>query len=241
LYGKFCTYSIVTLGLVLAIPSFGDVVPVATTDDETIAGAVDLSGDTSPSIDITGSLASSSITEQVYGVVVFKIDILNPLNFSAETVDAGPHGLADTALFLFDSSGNGVYMNDDKSGGDTLSCLPSSMALSTPADCPVSSTTLGPQSAGIYYLAISASSNYPIDALSNEIFSPSSSTDVVGPNSLVGPLGGWDGGAFASPDFDNVNYSIELSDAPEPASWPVVAGLGLAIILVQRRLRLRTR
>ena len=57
-------------------------------------------------------------------VNMFALDILQPLNFSAITV-ASPFGITDTALALFDSTGVGVYLNDDIDGGNTLSCLPS--------------------------------------------------------------------------------------------------------------------
>jgi hypothetical protein len=189
---------------------------------------VDESADTSQTIDIEGSLDAGT------GVDLFKLDIVNPLFFSVETVDAGPFGIPDTDLFLFDASGNGVYANDDDSAG-TLSCLPAFFSAATLSDCSAASTTLGPQTAGIYYLAVAYSANSPVDAGSNEIFTLNG-TDIVGPNG-VGPLAGWDGGSFTGPNTDLVNYHIEISDAPEPAAWPVTGGLCVGLILFRRKLR----
>jgi hypothetical protein len=151
-------------------------------------------------------------------VSMFRILNLEPVNFSAFTVFTGAFGIPDTVLSLFDSLGVGIYLNDDISGANTMSCLPSAGALNP---CPTTGAILAP---GIYYLAISRSANYPLDGSSNEIFNPVSSTDLVGPSSSS-PVAGWDGGAFTSPDFDLVTYDIVLSGTvPEPATWLLTAG-----------------
>jgi hypothetical protein len=48
-----------------------------------------------------------SLTTDPTSVSLFKIDILNALDFSALTVNAGPFGIPDTELFLFGSTGAG--------------------------------------------------------------------------------------------------------------------------------------
>jgi MYXO-CTERM domain-containing protein len=188
--------------------------------------AEDLSG--TGVTEIQGSLSSDPTA-----VSLFEIDIMNPLDFSAFTVDAGPFEIPDTELFLFDSTGQGVYFNDDDSAGDTLSCLPSA-DLTNP--CATDADGLGPQTAGIYYLAITRSADGPLDASDNEIFTNVLSTDVVGPNSGVGALAGWDDGAFTQPNFDLVNYDILLTGTtPEPATWILAASaLGIAGLLRRR-------
>jgi hypothetical protein len=99
-----------------AVPAFADMVAAADAGSLP-SSAQDLSGDLSLT-EITGTL------DYPLGVSMFKIDIANPLDFSAQTVGVA-FGVPDTELFLFDSSGLGVYLNDDASGSDTLSCLPS--------------------------------------------------------------------------------------------------------------------
>jgi len=167
---------------------------------------------------------------------VFEIDIMAPAQFSAYTVQPGAFGIDDPALFLFDASGAGVYMNDDEdpsNPGDAQACLPSAALNPCPQSLPAG---LGPLSPGDYYLAISYSANYPVDGSSNEIFSPVNFTDVVGPNGGVGPVAGWDGSSFTSPDSDLVNYDIFLSGTvPEPATWLLTASAGLVLFLLRRR------
>jgi hypothetical protein len=172
---------------------------------------------------------------------VFKIHILNYLSFSAETVPVGAHGITDSDLFLFDASGHGIYMNDDASGSNTLSCLPSATS-SNP--CSSSRNGVGPTSNGIYYLAIANSANYPTSS-TGEIFSPISPTDVVGADLTAGgaaPFSGWDDGAFANPNFDQVAYDIVLTGTtPEPATWLLIAVPLCALVLLRKRLAASTR
>lgn len=163
-------------------------------------------------------------------VSIFEIVNRDPVNFSAMTISAGAFGVNDTVLTLFDSNGVGIYLNDDISGGDTFSCLPSSGAGNP---CPTAGVTLP---LGIYYLAISQSENYPLDDMGNEIFAPQLSTDLAQPLSL-NPMAGWDGNSFASPDTDLVNYDIILTGTvPEPGTWLLTAlGVGLIFVLARQR------
>ena len=213
---------------------FSDVI-VADNAGPLLSSAQDLTGGDSLS-GIVGALTTSSDGSPYPDFEsVFKIDILNFRAFFAEVVPVGPHGLTDTDLFLFDAQGNGVYMNDDISGGNTLSCLPS-LGASNP--CPSSRNGVGPTSDGIYYLAISTSANYPVSA-TGEIFSPSSSTDVVGPDYTQGggsPFTGWDDGAFTNPNTDQVDYDIVLcGTTPEPATYLLIAGPLCALALLRKK------
>ena len=209
------------LSLYVAAPCSAGLI-VASGAGSTIGTAEDLTG-LYPT-EIVGTLDGNNLNDASF----FKISNLQPWNFSALTVLPEAFGIPDTVLSLFDSTGVGVYLNDDISGSNTLSCLHS--LSSNP--CPASGIVLP---GGIYYLAVSRGANYPLDGFGNEIFNPLSSTDVVGPSS-TNQFGSWDGGAFTSPDFDLVNYQIDLTGTvPEPASWLLTAGA----ILVLGRLRRR--
>jgi hypothetical protein len=183
--------------------------------------------------------AVSDPADPLLGVNMFAITIADPLDFSAIAQPLA-FGIPDTVLFLFDASGNGVLANDDISGANTLSCLPSG-DVNNPCLSPLPAG-LGPTMPGLYYLAISLSANYPT-SVGNEIFAPVLSTDVVGP-ALTGnnPVDGFDGNAFTSPDFDDVNYDILLTGtaAPEPATLGLTGGALLALCMVFRKRNART-
>jgi PEP-CTERM motif len=223
------TIAVLSLGTILTLPSFADTI-VASSAGPLPGSAQDLSGDLSPFTQIDGTL------DYPYGVNVFKIDILNPLNFSAYTVPDGAYGIPDPELFLFNASGLGVYENDDTTPSNLQACLPS---LDSPNPCPSSRGGLGPLTAGIYYLAITRSLNSPMSS-SGYIFSPLNPTDVVGPDPTMGggdPITSWDNGVFTGPDFDLINYDIQINDAPEPATWPLLAAGLVALVLFRRKLR----
>jgi hypothetical protein len=220
----FGRYSLVLTGLfVTVIAAQAGPIIIASGAGPLPGSAEDLSGFQVG--EIQGSLSGTDPND----VSVFALNILNAADFSAMTINAGPHGIPDTELFLFNSAGSGVYFNDDISGSDTLSCLPSSDAFNP---CPSASGGLGPLADGLYYLAITRSFNGPVDNLFNEIFTNRLSTDVVGPNAGVGAIAGWDGTGNASPNFDSINYDIVLSgtDTPEPATWTMVLGAALVFV-----------
>jgi len=184
---------------------------------------------------ITGTIPDT--TDPLLGVEMFKLDITNYVDFSAITTGEA-FGITDTELFLFDSSGLGVYANDDIDGGNTLSCLPSDDG-SNP--CPATRPSgVGPTSDGIYYLAITRSSNMPL-SVSGEMFTIFDSTDVVGPDTTMGgndPITGWDGGAFTSADTDLTGFDITLTgvsaEVPEPGVVILLA-VGLCLLVWRTR------
>ena len=218
---------IFTLGLFLATPCFASTV-IANNAGTLPATAEDLTS-MFPT-EIIGTLDGNNQND----VNMFEISIMQASDFSALTVATGAFGIPDTVLSLFNASGVGVYLNDDISASNTLSCLPSADAANP---CLVGPGGSGPLTPVIYYLAISRGANYPVDGFGNEIFSPVSSTDVVGPSN-TNPVAGWDGGAYTSPDFDLVNYDIVLSGTvPEPGTFLLtgLAGLALAAFRKARR------
>ena len=230
MFPKLAILAVLSLSVAL-----GDVV-IANNAGPLPSSAEDLSADGSLGA-IVGSLYTSSDNSPYPNFEsVFKIDILNYRDFSAQTVPVSPHAVADTDLFLFDASGHGVYANDDASATNTLSCLPSADGANP---CSSSANGLGPKSNGIYYLAIAIGANYPVSS-GGEIFNILNSTDVVGPDLTMGggsPINGWDDGAFAQPDFDDVNYAIVLSGTtPEPATWLLMAAPLLALFLLRKRM-----
>jgi hypothetical protein len=175
------------------------------------------------------------------GVDMFAIDITDAADFSAITNPAGPFGVPDTELFLFNSGGFGVYGNDDISGSDVLSCLPSA-DVSNPC-LSTRPAGVGPTTDGVYYLAITRSANDPI-SVGGDIFTEILSTDVTGPDPTMGgpdPITGWDNNVFTSPNFDQVNYDIVLTGTgpigttPEPATWALLLTTLLLISLRRTR------
>jgi hypothetical protein len=235
---KLSLLLIATLTLTCALATNADTV-TASGAGSTPASAQDLTSANPTEID--GTLAEPS------DVAVFKIDVTDYQNFWAETENTGAFGITDTVLALFDSNGLGIYLNDDVTFANTLSCLPS-MGVSNP--CPSGPPAgVGPTANGIYYLAISVSSNYPV-SVDGEIFSPVLSTDVVGPDPTQGggsPVIGWDNGYFTNPDSDDVNYKILLNGASSSGSVPtpesstlVLLGIGLTLISAYRKSRWKT-
>jgi hypothetical protein len=216
--------------LVLSIPI--SAVPITANNAGALPGtAQDLTG-VFPT-DIFGTIPVT--TDALLGVDMFKFNVQNATAFSAMVVPS-IFGIPDTELFLFDSTGRGVLGNDDLSGANTLSCLPSVTSNPCVSSRPVG---LGPLTKGVYYLAITRSANLPLSSLGS-IFSILNFTDVVGPDLTQGganPIMGWDGGAFTTPDTDLTQYHIVLTGTvPEPASW-LLTGLG-CLVLVFLRFRL---
>jgi hypothetical protein len=170
-------------------------------------------------------------TASATDIDLFIINISDPLNFSATTVNATT-GFLDTALFLFDSNGRPIYANDDDPSGTTVnSTLPSG-------------NIFGPQVAGLYYLGISFSGAQPVNSSNITLFTTSGNpTDVRGPNaSATGPLTNWDtSGIVATGTTFPASYRIDLTGAttaavPEPTTFAfaLIGGVGL-VGLRQRR------
>ena len=174
-----------------------------------------------PLTGITGALRSvvpvgNSGNPTTFEIDVYQIRIDPTLGFfSARTVSSTPD---DTSLFLFDSMGLGVYMNDDN-GVDLLSALPDRDLL-----------------AGFYYIAVALGGAEAYDAAMVASFMAGGFTDVRDGDTNAGPLQSW-GTQFAAGTEPDFGYSIELTGArvavPEPATLALV--LFMAIGLVAKR------
>jgi hypothetical protein len=160
----------------LAILSLLSLAPVASAADEQgdagdlPATAQDLTG---AGVDtISGTLAGAA------DIDMYRVCLDGGGTFSASSVGGST---VDTQLFLFDSSGRGVYANDDEREGVVQSLLPAGHPLT-------------PAAPGEYLLAVGA---YNIDPLGGDqpIFGPG--TGVVGPTGPSGdqPVSGWGGRA----------------------------------------------
>lgn len=161
-------------------------------------------------------------------VDMYKIYINGGGDFSAETI--GGVGF-DSELFLFDSSGKGVYANDDTTGFLTPSLLPAGNALT-------------PGVAGYYYLAISQCCHQPFSsggAIFEDVDGGSGHLLLSGPTGAGGALPVTSfGGAFDQAPGGGA-YTIFLTGAtlapsiPEPSIFMLMLAGTASLSLVRRR------
>ena len=113
---------------------------------------------TSAQVIPSGPLSLESISgtiSQTNPANLFKIFLTGGKTFSA-TTKINPGSLADPQLFLFDSSGKGIYANDDESINTQQATLPKG--------------EFSPSDAGIYYLGISGFDYNPVGTNGSKIF-----------------------------------------------------------------------
>ena len=154
-----------------------------------------------------GTLTSISGNAGGFDEDMYRICITDPAGFSANTL-----GLAnfDTQLFLFDSTGRGVYSNDDFPGG------PPFQSLLPPGD------PNSPTAVAIHFIAINGFNNEAQNA-GGLIFADAVFTDVNGPTGLGGanPITSWDGNDFSVTG----SYTIVFTGAAATSSCaPAVGG-----------------
>jgi hypothetical protein len=241
---RYCTS--LSLAAAAALTAITSVSHASTFTESTDAGDTLGTADST----ISGTSPAGSTLTAIYGSLgnmgtdadLYIIDITSPSTFSATTNNAltnagfatgetGPnaHVPLDTALFLFDSSGQAVETNDDTSGSIVTSTLPASTLV---------------LSAGIYYVGISISGNEPVNPNNQLLFATNDdSTAIRGPegSNNLNPL------TLSTFDLDNYddevgNYEIDLTGAtaaPEPSSWALAALGGLAVGYASLRRRRR--
>jgi hypothetical protein len=177
---------------------------------------------------IFGNLSAPDPFDSALDVDLYRIYIVDPLNFSAQTVSAPGLNVSDPQLFLFNDVGNGVYMNDDDESG-----LNGSQSL-LPAGHP-----FGPITAGYYYLGIGWWNNEPWSA-AGRIFAETIPFGTNGPDLGAGgvdPLAGWSDDVLQRIDLETA-YQIDLtgtvSAVPEPATITLLGTLITACIIMRR-------
>jgi hypothetical protein len=177
-----------------------------------VAAAADEDGDAGDLPATAQDLAGAGV-ETINGTIaegtdidMYRLCVDGGGSFSASSVGGTS---VDTQLFLFDSSGRGVYANDDQMEDVVQSLLPAGHALT-------------PRAPGEYYLAVGAYNLDPLGA-DDPIFGPG--TGVVGPTGLGGgqPVSGWDG-RLGRPG----PYTLTLTGAqcaPPPDTTPPIVDL----------------
>lgn len=168
---------------------------------------------------IEGSLNANPLGPDDFDLVdLFRIKIGQPSKFMASTGDGSdPFLIADPVLYLFDSAGRAVAMNDDADGSQ-------SMLMGLP---------LG-YGSGFYFLGVSFAGVEPTDG-TDPLFDAFGSGGVLGANAL----GGWQGDPL-TPNFDIPGwYAVDFTGVPEPGSLMLLA-LGLLGAAATRRTRTAT-
>lgn len=176
---------------------------------------------------------------------LYRIYIADPASFSAMVSNTGnsiagtPSDL-DTALFLFDGTGQAIATNDDD-GQSLLSALPAGNA------------RYANLAAGNYYLGISNSGNEPVNSVNQLLFATYTGGD---PTSIRGPAGGLNPTTLSNfnsnqgetnASLATGGYIITLTGVttgvvaavPEPAAWGLML-VGFAATGATLRRRRRT-
>mgnify|MGYP003896887171 CR=1 FL=1 len=165
-------------------------------------------------------------------VDLYAIRIMNPQDFSATTLPPPgappppPGTLRNPVLYLFDSTGRGVYANDNVEPQNPESLLPAHHPL-------------GPTSPGLYFLGIAPFDNRPLGR-NSLIFGNIGGPGIFGAD-RTNPVDAW----RSTPLNDQGNYRIHLTGAgfaampvPEPGSITFVVGLGvISLFGLRRRMR----
>ena len=186
---------------------------------------------TGPLTEIIGNLDFNIVTD-IWGVDLYRIQITDPVNFSAMT-NGADNNVSDPALWLFDASGHGVYMNDD-----TAPAAPANLQSTLPP-----SHLMGPVAPGFYLMGISwtffdaiSDTSNPLSSIFPDYLNSFDTTGVYqGNNPDV--LAGWTPNTALRQDFAS-RYDIVLTGAtfavPEPGTM-LLFGLALLLGAMARR------
>lgn len=162
-------------------------------------------------LQISGGLSNETTSPD--WVDVYQVRHGNYPRFVASTA-AGPGLLDDPVLFLFDSGGVGVAM-DDEGGGFAQALI----------------RFLGGVSQGDYFLAIAFAGMEALDFSGNSIF------DTFGSGGLTSfnPLASWGGSPFALDPAVPGAYKLKVMSVDEPGTLLLAALALAAVARVQRR------
>lgn len=210
----------------LAAPSWSDTIWIEVGDAGDLPTTAQTVEDTSFNDVVSaifGSLSNPDPFDSAFDVDLYQIFISDPLEFSASTANSPGVNVSDPQLFLFDSDGHGVYMNDDDESGlnGSQSSLPAGHFFS-------------PGSVGWYYLAIGWWDNEPLDAFGSLIFDNSNLFGTNGPTAGSGPLSTWNNSVLQRPDLETA-YEIQLTGVsttpvPEPGTLVLLATGLLSVV-----------
>lgn len=170
---------------------------------------------------IIGTLADGTSGGDLYEIL-----ITDPANFSASTepTPTGHNPDPNPALYLFDSSGQGVYAIDDNSDSDTEATLQAGLGI-------------GPQTAGIYYILIAPSGNDPESGNHNPLFTLETGVDVAGNAKTLANFSDAGCGSGCEGSYDIHLTGASFAEAPEPQTFALMGAGLLAIGALRRKLR----
>lgn len=149
------------------------------------------------------------------GSDMFKIQLNSASLFTATAF--GATNPFNPQLFLFDSSGAGLFANDDAPANASNAEIQASLQ------------------AGIYFLGISKSDSDPLNSAGQEIFPDSPITGLVTPSGANPIFASWSGGPAGVR-----SYQIDLSatsaptSVPTPALLPGLLAFGAGIVRKRR-------
>lgn len=183
---------------------------------------------------IIGSFTTTSTASTASNPDLYRIIITGTSPFSATTV--GPDTtIFDTQLFLFDSTGAGVYANDDASGFTKGAFL----------------NPVNPVAPGVYYLGVAAYGAIPragigaaFDLFPNTFDDTTGDVGFTGLKTptpgVTGPLTNW---FLSGADVETGTYSIALTGTtyavPEASTWVSFGAPALLLLAVMARRRVK--
>jgi hypothetical protein len=188
-------------------------------DAGALPGNANITIGSGPLTDIVGTLG-----DPTGGADMYEIFIVNPATFSATTTGPGTNGVVNPSIYLFDSTGKGLFGNDNISGTNFQASLPVG--------------TTNALASGLYFILITPSGHLPENG-STLLFGDLTNTTTVTAASSALIIKKYATGAAPSPGASGKDYDIVLTgagfaEAPEPAAVALM-GLGLAALAWRSR------